>query len=330
MKIRRLLSVIFLSAVLFCPLSAEICADTMDQAAPSFRIEAQRWPEAEAIFHSDARWLGGDGASSVDLGNGRVLWMFGDSFVDTGRTGKREKSAFVRNTIAVQTGYDPASASMIFVWKTKTGQPAAFFDKSGATWYWPASGIALGKRLLVFLMEVRPADNALGFDASGWKAAWIENPQDAPERWRLTWLISPQHQGLVVGSGDPVLEGGFLQVFAADGNNRDVYLVRWPEAAARSGTLTAPQWWAGEQSGWVDAREKAARPKPVFKNGQMEFTVEYHSGLGRYLRVQTGDFLNPCLAFSTAPLPAGPWSAAACFFSPPEQGNPELLIYAGK
>ncbi|MFZ5562725.1 MAG: hypothetical protein ACOZBW_01630, partial [Thermodesulfobacteriota bacterium] len=118
--------------------------------------------------------------------------------------------------------------------------------------------------------------------------------------------------------------------FAADGNNRDVYLVRWPEAAARSGTLTAPQWWAGEQSGWVGAREKAARPEPVFKNGQMEFTVEYHSGLARYLRVQTGDFLNPCLAFSTAPLPAGPWSAAACFFSPPEQGNPELLIYAGK
>jgi hypothetical protein len=62
----------------------------------------------------------------------------------------------------------------------------------------------------------------------------------------------------------------------------------------------------------------------------MEFTVEYASGLGRYLRVQTGDFLNPCLAFATALALTGPWSASACFFSPPEQGSPELLIYAGK
>lgn len=330
MKPRNFLSVILLVALFFGLLPAGRCADAVDQAAPQYRIEAERWAEAEAIFHSDSRWLGGDGASSVDLGEGRVLWMFGDSFVDPARTGARKTSAFVRNTIAVQTGYDPASASMAFVWKTKTGQPAAFFDKSGTTWYWPASGIMLGKRLLVFLMEVRPAGNVLGFDASGWKAVWIDNPQEPPERWRLTWLVSPQQQGLVVGSGDPILENGFLQVFAADGDNRDVYLVRWPEAAARSGTLTAPQWWAGEKEGWVTVREKTAHPEPVFKNGQMEFTVEYASGLGRYLRVQTGDFLNPCLAFSTAPSLTGPWAAVACFFSPPEQGSPELLIYAGK
>jgi len=324
-KPRNFFFVFFLFVFLSGPFSAGFCAE-----APAWRIQAEPWPEAGAIFHSDPRWLGGDGATSVDLGDGRVLWLFGDSFVDPAGTGARSSSAFVRNTIAVQTGYDPTAASMQFAWKTKAGRPVAFFDKGGDTWYWPASGILLGKRLLVFLMVVRAADNALGFEASGWKAAWIDNPRDAPDRWNLTWLISPQQQGFVVGAGTPMLENGFLQVFAADGGNRDVYMVRWPEAAARAGTLTSPQWWAESTAGGMDMRKGKARPTPVFKEGQMEFTVEYHPRMQRYLRVQTGDFLNPCLAFSTAPALIGPWSSAACFFSPPEQGGPDLLIYAGK
>ena len=39
------------------------------------------WPEADSLFRSDPLWLGADAAFSVDLGRGRVLWLFGDSFV---------------------------------------------------------------------------------------------------------------------------------------------------------------------------------------------------------------------------------------------------------
>lgn len=329
-RVRALLAGIAFTLAVLAGVPAGRCADAADQRASAWRIEAERWVEAEAIFHSDSRWLGGDGATSVDLGGNRVLWLFGDSFIDLSGTGARRSSALVRNTIAVQTGYDPVAASMEFAWKMKAAVPAAFFDKQGDTWYWPASGILLGKRLLVFLMEIRSAGNDLGFESSGWKAAWIDNPEEAPGRWNLTWLISPQHQGLVVGAGNPILEDGFLQVFAADGKDRSVYLVRWPEAAARAGTLTAPQWWAGDQSGWVSAAAGEKRLTPVFTEGQMEFSVEYQPRLRRCLRVQTGSFLNPCLAVSTAPAVTGPWPAAACFFTPPEQGDPELLIYAGK
>jgi hypothetical protein len=311
-------------------LPAGRCADAVEQSAESWRIEAERWVEAEAIFHSDSCWLGGDGATSVDLGGGRVLWLFGDSFIAAAGVNDRKSSSLVRNTIAVQTGYDPVAASMDFVWKTEAGGPVAFFHKKGDTWYWPASGIVLGRRLLVFLMEIRFAGNALGFESCGWKAAWIDNPQAAPDQWHLTWLISPQQQGLVVGAGNPVLENGYLQVFAADGKDRSVYLVRWPEAAARAGTLTSPQWWAGDQSGWVSAPTDKDNPEPIFADGQMEFTVARQSLPQRFLRVQTASFFNPCLAVSTASSLTGPWSTALCFFTPPEQGDPELLIYAGK
>jgi hypothetical protein len=300
------------------------------QGHQGFRVEAQRWEAAEKIFRSDPRWLGGDGATSIDLKNDRVLWLFGDSFIDPSGSGVRRTSNLVRNSIAIQTGYDPTHAEMAFFWKTKGIAPAAFFERRGDHWYWPASGIMVGKRLLIFLMEIQPADNELGFDAWGWKAVLIENPHETPTRWRLIYLISPQKNKLVVGSGNPVIENGFLKVFAADGKDRSIYLVRWPERLACAGTLTQPQWWAGDNKGWVDGNTPDMKPSRIIADGQMEFTVEYVPQLNRYFQIQTLRVMNPCLAISSAENLTGPWSSRACFFTPVEQGMPELLIYAGK
>ncbi|MEN6475027.1 MAG: hypothetical protein ABFD81_13515 [Syntrophaceae bacterium] len=306
-----------------------VCLAAQEVAA-QWRIEATRWEEAEKIFHGDPRWLGGDGATAVDLGAGRVLWLFGDSFIDTQSTGSRSLSALARNSIAIQTGYDPSVAGMKFYWNTKDGKPAAFFAPKGDTWYWPASGIMLGRHLLIFLMEIGTSKNVLGFETRGWKAVWIDNPQEEPDRWNLTYLISPQRQGLLVGSGNPLLVDGFLQVFAAAEKDRSVYLVRWPVRLARTGTLTGPQWWAGEKAGWMGHKEGAAKPRRISAEGQMEFTVEYLPREKRYLQVQTLSVMNPCLAFAVAPATTGPWSEKSCFCTPAEQGRPDILIYAGK
>ena len=328
--VRTLLLDIVLTLAVLHLWSAGLCAEAVIQGSSPYRIEAARWEAAEKIFRSDPRWLGGDGASSVDLGHGRVLWLFGDSFIDLSGSGSRRTSDLVRNSIAVQTGYDPTSASMQFAWKMKDGKPAAFFPLKGENWFWPASGVMVGKRLLIYLMEIKTAKNELGFEARGWKAVLINNPQEEPSRWRLTYLKSPQRQGIIVGSGNALLENGFLKVFAADGKDRAVYLVRWPERSARAGTLTSPQWWAGDKAGWVGSPADRKKLQPVIAEGQTEFTVEYRPQLQRYLQVQTLSIMNPCVAISTAAAATGPWSGQTCFFSPPEQGMPDLLIYAGK
>ncbi|MBA3027650.1 MAG: DUF4185 domain-containing protein [Desulfobacteraceae bacterium] len=304
--------------------------DGAGQAESAFRIEAEPWEEAEKIFRSDSRWLGGDGASSVDLGHGRVLWLFGDSFIDLSGSGVRKADGFVRNSIAIQTGYDPSKARMQFFWKKKGTEPSGFFSLSGDHWFWPSSGIMVGKRLLIFLMEIQTAENDLGFDISGWKAVMIENPKKSPDQWRVIPLISPRKQSLIVGSGTPILEKGFLHVFAADSRDRAVYLVRWPESAALAGTLTAPLWWTGEKTGWVGPEDTGVKPQRIMEKGQMEFTVEYVPELKTYVQVQTLSIMNPCLALSTALSITGPWSSQTCFFAPPEQGVASNLIYAGK
>ena len=326
----RLIGIVLALIVLFawpvCP-----AAQDGNQAAAQWHIEATRWEEAEKIFHCDPRWLGGDGATAVDLGAGRVLWLFGDSFIDLSASGTRSLSTLARNSIAIQTGYDPSTAGMKFYWKTKDGKPSAFFEAKGDAWYWPASGIMLGRHLIVFLMEIQATGkNALGFETRGWKAVWIDNPRDEPDRWRLSYLLSPQKNGLIVGSGTPIVADGFLQVFAAAEKDRAVYLVRWPVSHARTGTLTAPQWWAGGKTGWVGQENSLNRPARIFAEGQMEFTVEYLAREKRFLQVQTLSVMNPCLASATAPATTGPWSEKSCFFRPVEQGQPDILVYAGK
>ena len=62
----------------------------------------------EALFHSDDRWRGADGAYSTLLPDGRVLWLFGDTFVTEQAVRARAGSTMVHNTVAVQSSTDAA------------------------------------------------------------------------------------------------------------------------------------------------------------------------------------------------------------------------------
>jgi hypothetical protein len=84
------------------PDSAEVPSSDLIQATP--------WTEADALFRSDPRWLGSDGAYSIDLGDGRVLWLFGDTFISTSFLNTRRLAKMIRNSVGVQTGYEPSTA----------------------------------------------------------------------------------------------------------------------------------------------------------------------------------------------------------------------------
>src|SRR5436190_15064193 len=64
--------------------------------------KSQPAPEINAKFRSSEGWIGGDGAQSIDLGNNRTLWLFGDTFVGTIKDGRRAKSRIVHNSAGIQ------------------------------------------------------------------------------------------------------------------------------------------------------------------------------------------------------------------------------------
>ena len=105
---------------------------------PDFNITAEPWPQADKLFRSDPRWLGSDDAYSVDLGHERVLWLFGDTFINPDGSGSRKNATLSRNSVAIQKGYNPSLASIRFYWSTgRDGKPESFFRESEEIWFWP-------------------------------------------------------------------------------------------------------------------------------------------------------------------------------------------------
>lgn len=292
------------------------------------------WPGADALFHQDPRWLGSDCAYSVDLGGGRVLWLFGDTFVATSDAHTRRASKMPRNTVALQQGYDPSKAKIQFYWNTRDHAPASFFPDKGADWYWPGGGIRLGNRLLLFFMTVhRTGDGVFGFAATGTAAVDIANPDDPPDRWRLRWLtVLPNEFKVLVGSASLLRIGGTLLAFGSDegGPAHNTHLVRWPLTGPTSPDLSAPEWWDAGADRWTPQREMARRPPPLFTETQTEFTVHYSPRLQRFIEVQTRGFVGADLVFRSAREPTGPWSAPQKLHRPAESDLPGVFVYAGK
>lgn len=332
---------------IFCSLLrrslARLCARLACAAGlalvPALRADVQvasvtPWPEADALFHRDPRWLGSDCAYSVDLGGGRVLWLFGDTFIATSAAHRRRESKMPRNTVALQRGYDPSRADITFYWQENAQGPASFFPERGEAWLWPGGGARLGDRLVLFFIKVRrTGDGMFGFAAIGSVAALVANPDDAPDRWRLTWtevLSNPMHA--IVGSGSALQVGDDLLAYSAvePGPGHAVFVARWPVARVRQGDFSSPEWWQESAGRWVAQDRLGASPAPIFKDAQTEFTVHAAPRAGGFVQIQTYGFGDAELAFRFAPAATGPWSPLKSFHRPPESKRPGVMVYSGK
>lgn len=307
---------------------------TCHEASPDLEATAASWPAADRLFHAEPRWLGGDAAFSVDLGGGRSLWLFGDSFVATSAALKRSESTMVRNSVAIQQGSDPSSAKMTFHWREDVGTPGSFFPEEGEAWYWPGHGVRLGSSLLLFLSRVvkDPDPGSLGFRAAGWEARRVESPDAPASTWTLARVPLPAVGFDLVGGLALLVEGDWLYAYGVrEPESHDVVLERWPRARAMAGDLSAPEWWMGKDRGWV-AQSVLGNERPaVLFRGSTELSVHRDSGLGRYIQVQTEGFGAAELVLRSAARPEGPWSAAQRVFRPPESDRGgKVIVYAGK
>lgn len=293
---------------------------------------AQAWPEADALFRRQVDWLGGDVASSVDLGHGRTLWLFGDSFVATANPPRRDHAVLVRNSVAVQTGPNPAAAAIRFYWRTRRGKPEAFFPSRGQTWLWPTHGIRLDDKLLLFATRARPDPRpaSLGFENYRWTAFLVANPDAEPPRWHMRELRAPQNPWRLFPGASLLLRDGYLYAFSPQEPTHDVFLARWTLAHAAAGKLDELEWWSGGEAGWQPQDALVASPEPVFRGGQMEFGVAEHPEAGGLVLVETLGFGAANVAFRRAPRPEGPWTEPVVLFRPPESDRPDTLIYAAK
>lgn len=291
---------------------------------------AQAWPQADALFRRDARWLGGDAAYSVALDDARTLWLFGDTFVATSERHVRRESTMVRNTVAVQRGADPVTASIAFWWgQAEGGGPASYLPEVGERWVWPLHGIARGGVLTTFWLEEAPG-GGLGFEAVGTRALRVQDvTSDDPSAWVWRDLELPDVSFGPVRIGASVLasEGHVYAYAVEEPGDHDVYLVRWTEAAFDAGELGQAQWWDG---GWVPHGSLDGAPAVVFEDAQTEFSVSFDAERERFVLVQTEGFGGTTIGVRTAARPEGPWSRRSTVYRPPESDREGVLVYAAK
>ncbi len=303
------------------------CGGSGRTSAP---LRVTRFPEAEALFHTDPRWLGGDAVYSIDLGNSRVLWLFGDSFIATSSQHSRSQARMPRNTVALQTGYDPSTASMKFYWSQDANGPSAFFaHPDPAKWYWPGHGVRIADQLLIFLSEQSATHSGLGFRTTGWAAVRIDNADAPCDQWAFRTMTTSDPFAIAIGSAVQVREG-YLYAFAyPEASAGPVFLARWPVSAVPHGDLSGPEWFLGP-AGWKVQGSLPHAPPPLFGSGQSEFNVYPDPPHAAQLIVQTVGFSSCPLAYRTASALTGPWSSPHEFYRPPEMGRPHVLIYSAK
>jgi hypothetical protein len=305
-------------------------APVADAPAPT----ASQWPEADALFHRDPRWLGADAAYSIPLGGDRTLWLFQDSFVATSAANVRTESHMVHNTVAVQTGRDPTTASIAFAWSGGGGgggeKPGSFFPEDEENhWYWPLEGIRIDGVLVIFQQRIRgtPGQN-LGFADDGCRALLVANPDDDPHAWRTTKVDLDALPGMprgidlataVVRQGDDV-----FMLAVAESNDHAGYLAKARAADLAAGNFGALAWWNGS------AYVAGATPAKVMDNAGPENSLHFDSTSKKWVHVRTDGFGATTIVVSFADRIEGPWSSPRLVFRPPEDDREHISVYAAK
>ena len=118
-----------------------------------------------AVFDRRDGWTGADVAGTIALGDGRMLWVFGDTWIGAIRGGRRLPGArMVNNSIAVHSidptapWKAPAATSVRFYWgpSDREGRPTAWIvpprkvtapnsASAREEWLWPTGGGLLRK-----------------------------------------------------------------------------------------------------------------------------------------------------------------------------------------
>jgi hypothetical protein len=291
---------------------------------------AAAYPAGDALFRG-TRWRGADCGYTIDLGNDRSLWLFGDSFVAEEGVDTRLGSRFVNNTIGLQTGRDPATAVMEFRWGETPYGPGAFFPREDDTrYFWPAHGARLGNRVLVFTILIGPSRGiknkiwgVVPFHVEGWRAFWIDGIDGPLASWTLSRADDIPEDGPGRLGAAVLVDDDWMYVWSV--RKREGWLCRFDLDRATAGDLSSPRWWDG--TGWtVEAGAAALALMPATS----EFTV--HRRGDRFLLVDVHSCGVPetGIQLRWSDRPEGPWTRRSEVYRIPEAARPGVLAYAGK
>ncbi|HEU4551338.1 MAG TPA: DUF4185 domain-containing protein [Chitinophaga sp.] len=280
-----------------------LCGNRLVAQQPAF--SAQPAPAYNALFRKTQGWVAGDGAFSVPLADGRVMWFFGDSHIGGYDTATQTVPCLfqVRNAAFVHLHNNLQQH------QTLTGKgpgiPSLFKPMQGdSTWVWPGHGVQLGDTVYVTQAEFRNNGQGgnLGFESTGrYYMAKMQYPALTGISYRL--LPPTGDINFTIGLVKPEKENYvYMYGYKTAGIEPEIYVARFPAKQPWS----AWEYWDGKT--WQPDVQKAAVIGKGASNGVNVQKVD-----GKYLLVST-EFSIACdqgkrVFVAVSEKPVGPFSA---------------------
>jgi len=272
-------------------------------------------------------WVGADGAASVLLADGRVLWVFADSVVGV-REGRKRNGVMIRNTIALQPAGSRNPEDVSFWWRLPGGIPDAMFppaNQEDRHWYWPGCAVEVNGTVYLFMMKLMhrqgPGDyGVFAFRSVGCTLIRIPNPGDPVDEWRTSQVDmyrGDEHMNINVAS---MVEGDFVYLLGySDGpknRNRDraAILARLPVSALDASDPGGSLEFLSDDDQW---RSPPDRLKPLFRPGPAESSLHFDPVRRRYMAFTQQPFGTDLLLVSAEKL-TGPWSDPQTVYEIPD------------
>jgi hypothetical protein len=258
-------------------------------------------------------WTGGDGTYSVDLPDGRRVWIFSDSFLglvnpDGSRPGN---SPFINNSAVVEE----AGQLIATLHGGSPGQPTSLIlPTDGSTWYWPQEGVVEGDHLRVFVQGyVKTGPGAWDFEWTGTDVASFLLPSLALES------VSQAPSTNQVAYGASFLQiGSYTYIFGVE----DLPTVNYLHLARASGGLFGAWEYLGT-TGWSPNPTDST---PLLEGVGNGLTVLPYQGRYVLVTMADSDFFGNEIVVRAACKPWGPWGPESRVYVTPELGG-DLFSY---
>lgn len=307
----------------------------------SLQIWSERMPQWEAVFRqSGSAWRGADANYSIPLSENRILWLFGDSWIDLQGDPGRAKSTMITNSLAIQMLDKGEPTTPTLFWCTKTdGMPVAPIEplpRFGPGRLWPLDGLRIGNTLHVFCVHMIESEGGIGARAVGSVLLRITNPDREPSDWEMDQTPLPYFAASPNGNmyfGQACLrEDDFIFIFGITEDwkrgmaGRSMILARVPIEDFVAGDVK--DWEFLGENGWIHNPENC---RHLFNELAAEYSVSWLPALRSFAAVYSRYGNSPEIHARFAPRPEGPWSQSVVLHTAQdERWSKQFFYYAGR
>ncbi len=274
---------------------------------PTARPDTRLTGLFNAYSDSGAGWTGADSTYSVRLPDGRIVWIFSDTFLGpVDPDGLRPKDTpFINNCFVVQQG-----SRLSTVHGGTAGEPAALLPPDGDAWYWAGAGmLGAGTLNVTYHQFHRTGDGPLDF---GWQRSVLarfnirtlvlldvtELPSTVPNLESASWLSR---------------RGAHTYIYRVEDLGPDKYL----HVARVPGDDLRQDWQFCSGEGWSGDQTASAR---LLRGVSNEYSVTPFGGGYLLVTQDTTELLSPKIVAYWAPTPVGPFTDRTLIYTTPETG----------